>query len=136
MLAVHLRQRWNHRVWDRVAELLRDLDVSAPAPQPVSQARVPKQRQRRLRPEQIDQLVIDYQNGLSVAATAREYRVDVKTARAHLLRRGIAIRQSTVTIPSSKLAELRALKTSGMNNVQIAKHFGCSRQAVQQALRR
>ena len=132
-LAAQLGQRWNFSVWQRVARLLTDGPPDASAP---STALKPRQRQIRLTKDQIDRLCTAYLAGQSVAELSREHRINVKTATKHLADRGIKIRTATVNLTAADYSTLLHLKSIGWNNVQIAKYYGATRQAVQQALRR
>lgn len=71
-----------------------------------------------------------------MAELSREYGINVKTATKHLQDRGIKIRKPQVNLTAADYPTLLHLKSIGWNNVRIAKHYGATRQAVQQALKR
>jgi hypothetical protein len=86
--------------------------VRPTAPAPV------RQRQHRLSPDEVTQLLADYQAGLTVAAVAAKHQVDVKTATKHLTDHGIAIRQKKVAISASEHSTLLELKAAGWSNTK------------------
>lgn len=53
-----------------------------------------RQRNRKLQPAEIDALVTSYESGVSMRQLGFEYGMYVKTVRAHLRRRGAAVRQT------------------------------------------
>ena len=55
-----------------------------------------KQPNRKLQPVEVDALVASYEAGVSMRQLSLEYGMYVKTVRAHLLRRGILLRQTHV----------------------------------------
>ena len=55
-----------------------------------------RQPNRKLQPGEVDALVASYESGVSMRALCLEYEMYVKTVRAHLLRRGIRLRQTNV----------------------------------------
>ena len=55
-----------------------------------------KQPNRKLQPAEIDALVAAYEAGESMRQLGFQYGMYVKTVRAHLLRRGIRLRQKNV----------------------------------------
>jgi len=78
---------------------------------PVVRGRTRKQRQTRLRDEEVDALVAGYQGGLTLDELASAFSVDPATAASHLERRGVKRRGRKLTDdqamrqrPSTKLA--------------------------------
>ena len=55
-----------------------------------------KQPNRKLQPAEIDALVASYESGESMRQLGFQYEMYVKTVRAHLVRRGIRLRQTNV----------------------------------------
>jgi hypothetical protein len=55
-----------------------------------------QRRNRKLQPEQVDQLVVGYQAGTSLRGLAREFDLHEQTVRNHRLRRGVELRQTYV----------------------------------------
>ena len=67
--------------------LLRSTDLTVECPKPASST--VKQRQRRLQPDEIDQLVAAYQAGASTYGLADQFGITRHTVAAHLNRRGV-----------------------------------------------
>lgn len=134
-MAAQLTQRWKESVWGPAAELVANPpedEQLAPAP-----VRKPRQFQRRLPPDAMDQAMADYATGMSSAAVGAKYDVDAKTVITNLRARGIepreAKRQTVITGP--KLEEAIQLRKYGWTYKQIGARFGVSRVAATNALK-
>lgn len=133
-LAAQLTQRWNQSAWGPAAKLLADPPQDGPA-QPAP-PRKPRQFQRRLTPEVMDQAVADYVSGMSSKAVGAKYGISANTV-IHTLRvRGIKPRPRRERfLVGPKLEEAIQLRIQGWNYTQIAKHFGISDVAAANALK-
>ncbi len=135
LLAGQLTQRWNKQLWGRAAKIVakpasytRDPVLESPA--------IRRQAQRRLSEPTWAKIASEYQSGFTAGALGRRYGVDDQTVINQLRARGIRIRPQRAAIRSSDHQDLLTMKERGWNNTEIAQHYGSSRQAVQQALRR
>ena len=95
-----------------------------------------RQAQRRLSEPTWTKIASEYQEGFTAGTLARRYGIDDQTVLNQLRSRGIKIRPQRAAIAPADHEDLLLMKDRGWNNTQIAKHYGCSRQAVQQALKR
>jgi transposase-like protein len=87
----------------------------------------------KLQPAAIDALVQAYQSGATIEALAREFRIYRQTVRAHLERRGVAMRPQTVLAPT-QIPELIARYEAGRSLRQLAVEFGVSNGSVRNYL--
>jgi hypothetical protein len=51
---------------------------------------------QKLQPEEVDAVVLAYARGVTLSDLARDYAMHRQTIRAHLLRRGVMLRQAHV----------------------------------------
>jgi DNA-directed RNA polymerase specialized sigma24 family protein len=92
-----------------------------------------RQVQRRLTPEQVEQLVLDYQAGNSMQKLARSWHLHRTTVAEHLRRAGVAVRQRG--IPIAQLGEAGRLYGEGWSCQRLAERYRCDEETVRQALK-
>jgi hypothetical protein len=90
--------------------------------------------QRRLKPEQVDQLVAEYQTGESMLYLAKRWQMHRTTVADHLRRAGVAVRERG--IPADRLGEAIKLYADGWSCKRLADHFDCDDETVRQTLKR
>lgn len=134
-MAGQLTQRWTLSVWGGVARILQN-----PPDLPLVerfQPKLPRGRGPlvRLRVDQLDDLVREYEAGKSATNLAREFGINLQTALDHLHRCGVPIR-SPKAIPDDQLPRVRELYQDGLSLAQIGHLYGCSHTAVSSALER
>ena len=133
-MAVTLTQHWTESVWDRVGRLL---EAGVPeVPVAPAKPRWIRQRQTRLKPEQMAQLTADYESGMSVAAVAEKYGVAPETASRRLRAAGVTIRPAALAIPEPEVETARRLRAEGWSYERIGTRYGCSRAGAYKALKR
>ena len=101
-----------------------------PRAQPVRQ----RQIQRRLTPDQVEQLVAEYQAGDDMHELADRWGLHRTTVAGHLRRAGVALRRRG--IPTERLTEAISLYGEGWSCQRLAERFGCDDETVRQALKR
>ncbi len=94
----------------------------------------PKQMQRRLGPEEIDELVAAFQAGATLREVAAQFGVHRTTVSKQLERRGVRRRQRS--LDSSELAEALRLYRTGLSTIAIGQQLGFDGGTIWQALRR
>ena len=93
----------------------------------------PRQKQVRLREQQIDQLVERYQAGASCRSLAREFGVNESTVFGHLKRRGVP-RRAFRKLHGELLEQAVKLYTNGASLSTTAKVIGLSKDATRAGL--
>lgn len=83
--------------------------------------------------EQVDDLVMLYGEGLSIAELSRKFGIYTRTAAAHLVRRSVPLRQRGLAAEDTP--EAVRLYESGLTLVEVGLHFGVSQQALRRAVR-
>lgn len=95
------------------------------------------QRQRRLDAEKMDQVVADYQAGMSAVVVGRKYGINASTVLNNLHARGISPRSAQRIAMSGKdLERVVLLRGEGWTLEAIGSEFGVSRTTVVNTLRR
>lgn len=94
----------------------------------------PKQAQRRLRSEQIEELVVAYQAGATVYELADRFKIHRQTVSDLLKRRSVPRRLAPLT--REQISEAIALYSSGLSLVAVADCLGCHHATVWRALRK
>lgn len=136
-VAVTLTEHWTESVWDRVGQLLEAGIPEAPA-EPAEPRKV-RQRHRVtwLKPDQVAEMIADYESGMTVVAVAKKYGVAPETASRRLKANGVSIRPPMApAIPASELETARQLRAEGWTYKQIAARYGCSRAGAFKTLER
>lgn len=88
----------------------------------------PRQQQRRLASEQIDEVVTRYIDGESIDGLAREYGINRTTVISHLERKGVERRRNPRKMTDAKVEAAAADYSSGRSLAVVAAEFGvCER---------
>jgi hypothetical protein len=87
---------------------------------------------KRLRPDVIQQLVIDYKAGHSATTLMQAYGLGKGTVLGIVQEQGVKMRGHGV--PDDRLGEVIELYKSGLSLMRISKQFDCSAETVRQAL--
>jgi hypothetical protein len=94
----------------------------------VPTVRRPRQQQRRLGPEQVDEVVARYIAGASIDALAREYRINGTTVISHLERNGVERRRNPRKMTDGKVRAAADRYATGISLAAVAVEFGvCDR---------
>lgn len=105
-----------------------------PADRKPSKASKPKQRQTRLRPEQVDELVRLYEEGRQLVDLAEQFKIHRRTVAKHLQARGLDLRYPSLCPDDvTKAAELYA---SGLSLAAVGERFGVNASTIRNALLR
>jgi transposase-like protein len=92
------------------------------------------QEQRRLTPEQVQQLVSEYENGASIKELAGHWGIHRTTVAAQLRQAGVRLRDQGV--PADCRAEAVRLYDEGWSCQRLAECYGCDAETVRQVLQR
>jgi hypothetical protein len=114
-----------------MASHLEELSVMDPEPVPIVR-RKPKQVHRRLRSDEVDQLVIDYEAGVPINDLVARYRIDQSTVTQHVKRAGVRMRYPKLV--SQEIEEATGLYCSGLSLAAVGKHFGIDAYTVRRTL--
>lgn len=135
-MAGQLTQRWTLSVWGPVARILANPPLISH--KPLGSPMNPRGRGPllRLRPEQVDELVQEYESGRSATELAREFGINQQTALDHLHRRGVDVIRSPKAVPDDELPKLQELYEQGLSLNQLGEIYSCSHTAVSAALKR
>ena len=115
----------------RLAAELEALDDTPRAPQP---ARTSRQLQHRLWPDQVAQLITDYQAGRATKDLARDYAISRDTVTQHLKRAGAPLRSRSLS--DDQKAECERLYLSRWSLQRIADRYGKDDETIRQSLNR
>lgn len=96
-----------------------DLD-KAPGQEAPIDVVVQRQKQNRLKPEEIDRLVAMYESGSSVNQLAELVKIHRTTVMAHLKRRGIPTRPTVRALTDEQVQEVIKLYKGGLSTAAIA----------------
>ena len=88
--------------------------------------------QTLLRPDQVDDLVAQYEGGATLVELASFFGIHRRTAAEHLARRGVSIRRGR--FDRSRIHEAADLYDSGLTLVEVGLKVGAGPQAVRRAL--
>jgi len=94
----------------------------------------PKQVQRRLGPDDIDELVAIYQAGATLREVAAQFGVNRTTASKHLERRGVRRRRRS--LEPAEQAEAMTLYQAGHSVAEVGKRLGFDGGTIWLALRK
>lgn len=83
----------------------------------------PRQQQRRLAPDQIEEVVARYIDGESIDALAREYGINRTTVIAHLERNGIERRRNPRKMTDAKVRAAADIYAKGRSLADVAAEF-------------
>lgn len=88
----------------------------------------PRQQQRRLGPDQVDEVVARYMDGESIDTLARDYGINRTTVISHLERNGIERRRNPRKMTDMKVQAAAERYATGLSLAAVAKEFGiCER---------
>lgn len=108
--------------------ILAGQERGTPSHRPVPSLR---QKQTRLAPDEVFDLVHDYEDGFTVKGLVAKYSISRTTAIAHLKREGIKTRYNKL---DSKLEEIKQLRAEGWSYARIGKRYGVVAHTVRRAL--
>jgi hypothetical protein len=83
---------------------------------------------------EIDELVEAYEAGANLTDLGRQFRVHRKTARRHLLDRGVTLRPIEPALSGKSIAELVVLYESGLSTYKLAAQFDANPNTIRLAL--
>jgi hypothetical protein len=99
-------------------------------------AQVARQEQRRLSPNQIAALVVEYRTGSTVPELIRSYGICRTTVLAHLHRSGVETRPSVFKLKDDDRAAIFELYESGLSLVRIGAACSVDSKAIGRVLER
>jgi len=102
--------------------------------QPERRSRERKQAQTRLTDDQIDALIVAYEDGLTREDLASAFAIDRLTAARHLERHGVSRRGRKLT--DEQVAEAAELYEAGWSLSRIGEKYGVWGQSVRYRLRK
>lgn len=95
-----------------------------------------KQPNTRLRPEQITQLIADYQAGVHLRELAKNYKISESTVKRHIRASGVPHR-TTWALTAEQVREATHLYVEERWSIlRLSKHLGCAEETVRNALRK
>jgi hypothetical protein len=133
----HLRSSRRAPKWLYIAdqgERLHDLVQIVPSRSRTVNSRTPKAIHRRLRPEQVKQLVVGYKTGLTVYQLAEQFRINRGTVSKLLEREGVPRRGRPLS--AAQVQKATKLYAAGMSLVNVGKQLGCDGSTAHLALRK
>ncbi|MCP4304937.1 MAG: helix-turn-helix domain-containing protein [bacterium] len=92
------------------------------------------QAQRRLKPDEVDELVTKYESGMSVKQLAEEFKINRGTVMDHLRRRGVETRRNVRKMDEEQVARLIQLYQSGLSLVDLGSSFEVNAETVRREL--
>jgi len=92
-----------------------------------------RQAQRRLTPEQVEQLVADYQVGASMKELAAKWQLHRTTVAAQLRRAGMQLRRRGIS--ADQLPDVTRLYGEGWSCQRLAERYDCDDETVRQVLK-
>lgn len=101
---------------------------------PRTQAVRERQVQRRLTPEQVDQLVAEYQASDDMTVLAARWGLHRTTVAGHLKRVGVELRRRDM--PAERMDEAVRMYGEGWSLERLAERYCCDDETVRQALKR
>jgi DNA-binding CsgD family transcriptional regulator len=115
-------------------ERLHDLVQIVPFRPKTVNSRTPKAIHRRLRPEQVGELVIGYKTGSTVFELAERFRINRGTVSKLLEREGVPRRGHPLS--AARVEQGLQLYASGLSLVSVGMQLGCHGSTVNLALRK
>jgi hypothetical protein len=115
-------------------ERLHDLLQIVPSRPKTVNSRTPKAIHRRLRPAQVEELVIGYKTGSTVYQLAEQFRINRGTVAKLLEREGVP-RRGRPLFPA-QIEQATELYASGLSLVSVGKQLECDGSTVHLALRK
>ena len=89
--------------------------------------------QRRLRPEEVQELIIRYEDGESAKRVGARFGIHPTTVATHLKRNGVRVRRQKLN--DSEITELRTLRRKGWTYRALALKFEVSTETVRRLVR-
>lgn len=106
------------------------------APKAARPARPEYQRQRRLTPQESQELTARYGEGESARDLSAAFGIAVSTVKAHLRRAGIDRQKRGPVLRGQELERAAELYERGCSLREVAEQLGAGREAVRSGLRR
>ena len=131
--AVQLTQAWTESLWRQIEQLLART-VAEAAPRPDRPVRRSYQRQRRLNPDEVVELVAAYEEGASVRQLTLKYGIRQETVSRWLSVNGVEKRPLGASLTGDRLDEALLLRELDWSYARIADHLGISRSTVRRAV--
>lgn len=95
-------------------------------------ARIERERQRRLSPDEVAQIIADYKAGASIKGLAAKYALHRATVGAQLTRHAVPRRPKG--LKREQVHEAARLYEQGWSLARLGEHFGVSSSTVRQRL--
>lgn len=118
----------------RIVEARARLETGHPGSQRPSTAKITRPN-RKLTPAEVDALAIAYLAGTDLRTLGKQFRLHRQTVRAHLRRRGVALRSDSPALSEPEINKAVELYADGLSTAKIASRFGVSAGTVQRALK-
>lgn len=115
-------------------ERIHDLLQIVPSSSKTVNVRTPKAIYRRLRPEQVEELVIGYQAGSTVYQLADQFRINRGTVSRLLERQCIPRRRHPIS--PAQIGQATQLYATGLSLVSVGRQLGCNGSTIHLALRK
>jgi len=115
-------------------ERLHDLLQIVPSRPKTVNSRTPKAIHRRLRPEQVEELVMAYRAGSTVYQLAEQFRINRGTVAKLLEREGVPRRGRPLS--PAQVEQASQLYATGLSLVSVGKRLGCDGSTIHLALRK
>lgn len=93
-----------------------------------------RQHQRRLDPDEVAQLVAEYEAGDDMTVLAKTWSLHRTTVALHLQRAGVALRRQGLN--PTQIDQAVRLYAEGWSCLRLGERFGCSAETVRQELKR
>lgn len=125
-----------------VLALLANLEVPAHLDRQAHEERAPKarnvvrQRQVRLTPEGVDELVLAYQQGATVRELVEQFGIHRTTVLGHLDRRGVARRVNVRKMTDGQVLEAARYYRAGNSLMTTGRHFGVDAATIAREFRK
>lgn len=129
------------RPLERLIDKLGEHPASAPRRKIVNKVTSAKSERRaykpnrRLLPEEVQGLVVQYEAGASIADLAREYGMHTQTIDSHLKRQGV-LKRGVFKLSPEQVDDVTRLYADGWSTIEIAKKFDVTTNTVSRALAR
>lgn len=102
---------------------------------PAEGVQILRQPNHKLKPAEVAALVAAYEAGVSIAALAIQFELHYETARAHLLRNGVALRGNAKPATPAQRRTILRLHEEGVTKEEIGRRIGMSPRTVGRVLR-
>ena len=92
------------------------------------------QAQRRLKPDEVDELATKYESGMSVRQLAKEFKINRGTVMEHLRRRGVQTRRNVRKLNEEQASHVIELYESGLSLVELGSRFEVNAETIRRLL--